>query len=70
MTDQKNSSQVVRELNQLDVKEPDPSIINAWKLRGRNVNEELCTPFKRQPSKAQYMYKLQYKLLTRKTLAY
>ena len=44
MTDQKNSNQVVRELKQLDAKEPDPSKINVWKLRGRNVNDELHTP--------------------------
>ena len=48
MTDQKNSSQVVRELKWLDAKEPDPSIINVWELRGRNVNEELHTPSIRQ----------------------
>ena len=26
------------------MKEPDPSIINVWELRGRNVNEELHSP--------------------------
>ena len=42
---EKNSNQAVRELNQLDAKELDPSIINMWELRGGNVNEELHTPY-------------------------
>ena len=49
MTDQKNQNQVVRELKWLDVKEPDPSIINVQELRSRNFNEELYTPSIRQP---------------------
>ena len=32
---------MVRELKWLDTKEPDPSIINIWEVRGRTVNEEL-----------------------------
>ena len=43
MADQKNSKQVVRELKQLGMKEPDPSSLNVRELRGRNVNEELHT---------------------------
>ena len=49
MTDQKNLNQEVRELKWLDVKEPDPSIINVQQLRGRNISEELHTPSIRQP---------------------
>ena len=49
MTDQNKSNQAVRELKQLDAKEPDPSIINIWQLRGRNVNDELHTHSIRQP---------------------
>ena len=45
MADQKNSNQVVRELKWLDGKEPDPSILNIWELRGRNVNEKLHVLF-------------------------
>ena len=48
MTDQKNSNQVVRELKWLDVKEPDPYLLNVRELRGRNVNTELHTPSIRQ----------------------
>ena len=66
MTDQNNSNQVVRELKQLDVKEPEPSIINIQELRGRNANEELHTLSIRQPPQTQYMYKVQYELYTKK----
>ena len=62
MSDQKNSNQVVRELKWLDVKEPDPSIINVWEWRGKNINEELHTPSIRLPPQAQYMYIVQNKL--------
>ena len=49
MADQKNSNQLVRELKWLDVKEPDPSIMNVWELRGRNVNDKLQPPSIRLP---------------------
>ena len=49
MTDQKNSNQVMRELTWLDAKESDPSSLNVWELRGRNINEELHTPSLGQP---------------------
>ena len=39
-----NSNQLVRELKQLDAKEPHPSVLNVWELRGRNVNKELHAP--------------------------
>ena len=48
MTDQKNSNQVVRELKWLDVKEPDPSLLNTRELRGRNVSEEFHAHSMRQ----------------------
>ena len=47
---QKNSNHLVRELKWLDAKEPDPSIIKIWELRGRNVKEELHTPSMKPPS--------------------
>ena len=50
MADQKDSNQLARELKQLGVKEPDPSNLNKWELRGRNVYEELKTPSMRSPS--------------------
>ena len=50
MADQKNSNQVVRELQQLDVRESYPSSLNVRELRGRDVNEELHTPSIRQPT--------------------
>ena len=46
MTEQNN--QVARKLKQLDVKEPDPSLLIVRELRGRSVNEELHTPSFRQ----------------------
>ena len=49
MSDQKNLNQVVRELKELDVKEPDPSSLNVKELRGSNVNEEFHIPSIRQP---------------------
>ena len=49
MPEQKNANQVVRDLKQLNAKEPDPSLLNVRELRGRNVNEELYTPSIRQP---------------------
>ena len=49
MSEQKNADQVIRELKWLNVKESDPSFLNVRELRGRNVNEELHTPFIRQP---------------------
>ena len=61
MTDQNNSNKVVRELKQLDVKEPDPSLLNVRELRGRNVNEELHNPSIRQSPQAQYMHIVWYK---------
>ena len=48
MAHQKNANQVVRELKQLDAKEPDPSLLNVRELRGRNANEELHIPSIRQ----------------------
>ena len=49
MADQKNTNQVVRELKQLDAKEPNPSSLNIRELRGRCVNEELHILSIRQP---------------------
>ena len=49
MADQKDPNQLVRELKEVDAKKPDPSKINVWELRGRNVNEELQTPSMRLP---------------------
>ena len=40
MAEQRNTNKVVRELKQLDAKEPDPSLLNIRELRGRNVNED------------------------------
>ena len=49
MADQKDPDQIARELKPLDTKEPDPSKINMWELRDRNVNEELQIPSMRPP---------------------
>ena len=40
---------LAREWKWLDVNELDPSKINIWELRSRNVNEELQTLFMRPP---------------------
>ena len=48
MAEQNN--QVARELNWFDAKELDPSSLNVRKLRSRRPNEELHTPFIRQPT--------------------
>ena len=62
MADQKNSNQVVRELKQLDVRESYHSSLNVRELRGRDVNEELHTPSIRQPTPAQNMCIVQFKI--------
>ena len=49
MAEWKNANQVVRELKQLDGKDPDPHSLNVRELRGRNDNEELHPPSIRQP---------------------
>ena len=69
MTDQKNSNQVVRELEWLDVKEPDPSIIKIWELRGRNINKELHTPAIRHPPQAQLCVQSTVQILDKKHLS-
>ena len=43
------NNQVARQLKWLNVKEPDPFLLNVRELTGRNVNEELHTPSIRQP---------------------
>ena len=46
MAEQNN--QVARELKWLDMKEPDPSLLDVRELRGMSVNEALHTPSIRQ----------------------
>ena len=49
MADQKKLNHAVRDLKQLNAKEPDPSIINVQELRGRNVNDKLHATSIRPP---------------------
>ena len=64
--EQKNMNQVVRELKWLDVKEPDPYLLNVRELRGRNVSEELHTPSIQQPPQAQCVCIVQFKISKQK----